>query len=101
MDEELIDYFKYIRDYTKSKGIKLVFLPPTFMMSNFKSCADQIDSLAYCLKTNGVPWQSSASYYSFEDSLYFDPPYHMTQEGADIRTKAIIEDLHRLLNDKE
>ena len=101
MDEELIDYFKYIRDYTKSKGIKLVFLPPTFMKSNFKNCADQIDSLAYCLETNGVPWQSSPSYYSFEDSLYFDTPYHMTQEGADIRTKAIIEDLHRLLNDKE
>ena len=101
MDEELIDYFKYIRDYTKSKGIKLVFLPPTFMKSNFKSCADQIDSLAYCLETNGVPLQSSPSNYSFEDSLYFDTPYHMTPEGADIRTKAIIEDLHRLLNDKE
>ena len=71
MDGELIDYYKYIRDYAKSKGIKLVFLPPPLMK------------------------------YSFEDSLFFDTPYHMTQEGANIRTKAIIEDLHRLLNDKE
>lgn len=101
MDGELIDYYKYIRDYAKSKGIKLVFLPPPLMKSNFKSCVKQIDSLAFCLKENGVPWQSPPSKYSFEDSLFFDTPYHMTQEGANIRTKAIIEDLHRLLNDKE
>lgn len=101
MDGELIDYFKYIREYTQSKGIKLVFLPPTFMKSNFKSCADQIDSLAYCLETNGVPWQSPPSRYSFDDSLYFDTPYHMTPEGADVRTKVMIEDIHRLLNDKQ
>lgn len=101
MDGELIDYYNYIRDYTKSKGIKLVFLPPPLMKSNFKSCVKQIDSLAFCLKENGVPWQSPPSKYSFEDSLFFDTPYHMTQEGANIRTKAIIEDLHRLLNDKE
>lgn len=101
MDGELIDYYKYIRDYAKSKGIKLVFLPPPLMKSNFKSCVKQIDSLAFCLKENGVPWQSPPSKYSFEDSLFFDTPYHMTQEGANIRTKAIIEDLHRLLNGKE
>lgn len=101
MDGELIDYYKYIRDYAKSKGIKLVFLPPPLMKSNFKNCVKQIDSLAFCLKENGVPWQSPPSKYSFEDSLFFDTPYHMTQEGANIRTKAIIEDLHRLLNDKE
>lgn len=101
MDGELIEYFKYIRDFAKSKDIKLAFLPPTFMNSNFKSCEKQIDSLAYCLEANGVPWQSPPSNYSFDDSLYFDTPYHMTQEGANIRTKAIIEDIHRLLNDKE
>ena len=101
MDGELIDYYKYIRDYAKSKGIKLVFIPPPLKKSNFKSCVKQIDSLAFCLKENGVPWQSPPSKYSFEDSLFFDTPYHMTQEGANIRTKAIIEDLHRLLNGKE
>ena len=101
MDGELIDYYKYIRDYTRSKGIKLVFLPPPLMKSNFKSCVKQIDSLAYCLESNGVPWQSAPSNHSFEDSLYFDTPYHMTQEGANVRTKVVIEDLHRILDDKE
>ena len=101
MDGELIDYYKYIRDYTRSKGIKLVFLPPPLMKSNFNSCVKQIDSLAYCLESNGVPWQSAPANHSFEDSLYFDTPYHMTQEGANVRTKVVIEDLHRILNDKE
>ena len=101
MDGELIDYFKYIHDFTKSKGIKLAFLPPTFMRSNFNICAGQIDSLAYCLEANGVPLQSAPSNYSFDDSLYFDTPCHMTPEGAIIRTQTIIEDLHRLFSDKE
>lgn len=101
MDDELIDYIKYIHDFTKSKGIKLAFLPPTMMKSNFKSCVKQIDSMAYSLEINGVPWQSAPSNYSFDDTLYFDTPCHMTPEGANIRTKAIIEDLHRILDDKE
>ena len=101
MDGELIDYFKYIHDFTKSNGIKLAFLPPTFMRSNFNICAGQIDSLAYCLEANGVPLQSAPSNYSFDDSLYFDTPCHMTPEGAIIRTQTIIEDLHRLFSDKE
>ena len=101
MDEDIIDYYKYIRDYTKSKGIKLAFLPPTFMNSNYNICVKQVDSLAYCLEKNGIPWHSAPSNYSFADSLYFDTPAHMTPEGAIIRTKAIIEDLHRILGDKE
>lgn len=98
MDEELIAYYKYIHRFTKEKGIKLVFLPPTYIESCFKESVKQIDSLACCLKENGIPWQSQPSRYSFPDSLYFDTPYHMTLAGARKRTEVLIEDLHRILN---
>ena len=101
MDDKLIAYYKYIHNYTKANGIKLVFIPPTFMRSNFKSCAKQIDSLTNCLKKNGIPWYSSPSKYSFDDSLYYDTPYHMTQSGAAIRTELLIEDLREIMNCKK
>jgi hypothetical protein len=98
MDSELINYYKYIHNFAKEKGIKLVFLPPTFIESSFKKCVRQIDSLDNCLKENGIPWQARPSRYSFPDSLYFDTPYHMTPSGACKRTKILIEDLQQILN---
>lgn len=98
MDDKLIKYYKYIHAFTKENGIKLLFLPPTLMDSNFKNCKGQIDSLACCLENNGIPWQSHPSIYSFADSLYFDTPYHMTQEGANKRTEILIEDLRKIIN---
>ncbi len=97
MDGKLVEYYKYIHKYLESKGISLVFLPPTFMKSNFNKLSRQIDSLANSLGKNGIPWQSPPSRYSFPDSLYFDTPYHMTSNGAIKRTEVLIEDLHRIL----
>ncbi len=97
MDNDLIDYYKYIHSYAKSNGIKLAFLPPTFIESNYKKRQSQIDSIASCLKRNGIPYQASTLRYSFPDSLYYDTPYHMTQSGANKRTGLLIEDLNRIL----
>lgn len=98
MDEELITYYKYIHSYSKDNGIKLVFLPPTFNWSSYKKNEKQIDSIAFCLKQNGIPYQASTIRYTFPDSLYFDTPYHMTQSGANKRTAMLIEDLERILS---
>ena len=101
MDRDFIAYYKYILSFTKEKGIRLVFLPPTLMKTNFNSCIKQIDSIANCLKENDIPWQSQPSRYSFPDSLYFDTPYHLTTSGARKRTELLIEDLHRILNNSQ
>ncbi len=97
MDKELIAYYKYIHTYSEENGITLLFLPPTFIKSSYKKNAYQIDSVADCLNRNGIPYQASTSRYSFPDTLYFDTPYHMTQEGANLRTELMIEDMRRIL----
>lgn len=97
MDNAALEYIKYIHDFTKNKGIKLIFLPPTYIKSSYKKNAQQIDSMENTLKQNGIAWLAKPSRYSFPDSLYYDTPYHMTQEGANKRTKVLIEDLHRIL----
>ena len=97
MDNNLISYYKYMHSYTQERGVKFIFLPPTFIESNYIKNNKQIDSIANTLKVNGVGYQASPKRYAFPDSLYFDTPYHMTQSGANKRTEKIIEDLHRLL----
>ena len=97
MSKVVIDYYKYIHSFTKENGIKLIFLPPTLIESCYLKNKNQIDSLADCLKRNGIPLQALPSRYVFPDSMFFDTPYHMTQSGANERTKLIIEDMNALL----
>lgn len=95
----VIDYYKYVHTYARERGIKIVFLPPTFMEREFMRNNRQIDSFSVRLKREGIPYQALPSRYSFPDSLYYDTPYHMTQLGANKRTEVIIEDLRRLLGE--
>ncbi len=97
LDADMIDYLKSIKSYAGKVGINFIFLPPTFMESNFKEEAKHIDSIAYSLKVNGVMYDALPSHYSFPDSLYYDTPYHMTLEGAKKRTRRVIEDMYRIL----
>jgi len=99
LDVDVVNYYKYLHTYAKENGIILIFLPPTFIASNFKTAYNQIDSIAKSLEQHGIAWQASPSNYSFPDSLYFDTPYHMTQSGANKRTEVLIKDLLRILAD--
>lgn len=99
IDDTVLDYLHYIHDFAKTRGIRLVFLPPTHINSSFILNYKQIDSIAYTLMQNGIAWQAEPSKYTFPDSLYYDTPNHMTQEGANKRTEVMIEDLRRILNE--
>lgn len=101
VDKKLIKYYKYIHAYSRKNGIKLIFLPPTLIQSNYLNQISQIDSIVNCFIQNNIPLQSSPRKYAFPDSLYFDTPYHMTQEGANERTKVLIEDLRRIIGNIE
>lgn len=97
MDNKTLKYYKYIFDYTKAKGINLIYLPPTFMESNYRNQKKQIDSLSYFMNENKIPYQASSKRYMFGDSMYCNTPYHMTSEGAKIRTLKVIEDIKKIL----
>ncbi len=96
MDEELIEYYKYIRNFLKKKEIQFIFLPPTLIETCYKNNKNQIDSVQVSLRQNGIPFDALPSRYVFPDSLYFDTPYHMIPIGAKIRTERLIEDIKRL-----
>lgn len=97
LDNDALEFIKYLHRYTNENGIKLVFIPPTFMERNYRQEESHINSLAKFYEANGIPYQASTIRYMFPDSLYCNTPYHMTAEGARLRTKLLIEDMVRLL----
>ena len=101
VNEDLLCYLKYIHSYAREKGISLCFFPPTLMKSTLERNQKQIDSIYHSLIQNGIAFQATPLSYSFADSFYFDSPYHLTQSGANLRTREILKDLHRILNVRE
>lgn len=97
IDRALINYYQYVHTFAKQNDIQLVFLPPTLINREFVRFRKDIQAHAECLKRNGIPLQADPSRYTFPDSLYYDTSYHMTLEGAKLRTQKMIEDLHRVL----
>lgn len=90
IDDETINYYKYIHSFAKENKIKLIYLPPTLNIVNYQDQKKQIDSIAECMSNNGIPYKTKATVFVFPDSLYIDTPYHLTLEGAKLRTRKMI-----------
>lgn len=100
LDTETIDYLKYVFSYSEERGIKFIYLPPALMQRNYLDQEKQIDSLAADMRNNGVPYFTETKRYMFPDSLFNNTPYHMTTEGAAIRTHRLVEDIKLYLENK-
>lgn len=98
LDKVSLDYYKYVHNYCKNKGIRLVYLPPTLNVINYDDQKAQIDSLVNFMSANGIPYQSSPETYVYPDSMYYETPYHPTSEGANVRTLDLVKDLKRILS---
>lgn len=97
MDDESLEYYQYIHHFSKKNGIILMYFPPTLMESNYISQKPQIDSLETYMCNHDIPFQARPERYVFSDSLFFDTPYHMTTQGAIVRTLVLLEDVKRIL----
>lgn len=96
LDADALDYYKSVFSFAEERGVRLIYLPPTLMERNYLDQEKQIDSLAFFMKNNGIPYQVNTKRYMFPDSLYCNTPYHMTAEGAIVRTEKLIEDMTQI-----
>ena len=97
MDDETTTYYQYIHEYSKKKGITLIYLPPTLMETTYIDQKAQIDSLYLFMSENHIPYQTKPECFVFNDSLFFDTPYHMTSYGASLRTVVMVEEIKRII----
>lgn len=98
MGKDALEYYKYIHFFAKQHGIKLLFLPPTLLQSNYVSQKNEIDSLAQSMAANGIPYLVSPQTFVFPDSMFTDTAYHMTSDGADVRTQVLVKILKSYLH---
>lgn len=98
MDRSTVKYYQYIHSYAKERGLHLIYLPPTMCESGYLYQKSQLDSLELFMTEHGIPYFASPKQYSFSDTLYFDTPYHMTQQGATVRTFKLLDDIKRYMS---
>lgn len=97
-NEDIIEIIKDFMQVQEKKGVKCILFPPTYMSQSYKNSALFINTLSEALLHYGIPFVTPTERYKFDDSLFYDTDYHLTYEGATLRTQMIIEDLDSCLN---
>lgn len=99
MDKETIEYYQYIHEFSKCKGITLIHLPPVTMESVYhrEGNEEKLKAMEALMKEINTPFQQPPSRYVLPDSLFFDTVYHLTDSGATVRTQRLVEDIKRFL----
>ena len=57
------------------------------------------DKIKNELKKSGVPYCADPGRYALADELYDGTPYHLNLVGRQLRTKLLVEDLGRFMDD--
>ncbi|MFR9640862.1 MAG: hypothetical protein SNH41_02020 [Rikenellaceae bacterium] len=93
---------RFLTEFSQScidSNIELVLLPPVYQESSYIKNEDAINLVDIALKDADIPFYSSPQKYCFDDSLFYDSPYHLNDKGIPIRTRYIIDDIRHLIKD--
>ena len=82
----------------ETKGVKCILFPPTYMSQSYENSELFINALSAVLLNNNIPFVTPTERYKYVDSLFYDTDYHLTYEGATLRTQMIIEDIDSILH---
>jgi hypothetical protein len=89
------DHLEFFVRETQQKGAKTFILPPCFQATSYDNCALLIDQIEQQLLKRQMPLLVPMKRYRMEDHLFHDTPYHLTKQGAELRTDRLIEDLKK------
>ena len=97
-NEDIVDVLKDFMQAQEEKGVKCVLFPPAYMSQSYENSELFINKLSVALLHHGVPFVTPTERYKYVDSLFYDTDYHLTYEGATLRTQMIIVDLDSILH---
>ena len=97
-NDVIIDTIKDFIQAQEEKGVKCILFPPTYMLQSYENSKLFINTLSAVLLNNNIPFVTPTERYKFVDSLFYDTDYHLTYEGATLRTQMIIEDIDSILH---
>lgn len=79
-----------------TKGAVMYLIPPVYNSLHYQKDVDVINTIDSMLSVSGIPYVVPTSRYSMNDTLFFDTKYHLTHQGAYLRTQLLIEDIDSL-----
>ncbi len=91
-NQEVIDYILHFQEVISNKNAKLYISPAPFNESSAKNNTKQIQLVERKLKEAGLKTIGEFEEYIFDDSLFFNSPYHLIKSGTELRTKMFISD---------
>ncbi|MCL1942782.1 MAG: hypothetical protein FWF54_04450 [Candidatus Azobacteroides sp.] len=106
--EKITDSFKSeviqgIRDFERNiyakEGILLISYP-ALQDSSYINLEESIKRVENEYRKNGFTILGTPQKYMMPDSLFFNTPYHLNNKGVAVRTKLLIEDISKFLNNR-
>ena len=80
----------------KSRGVRVILLPPPYAQTSFERSAPYIEEIATRLATDSVAFDAAPSRYCLADTLFWNTAYHLSAVGRKMRTEMVIADLERI-----
>jgi hypothetical protein len=93
VDPDVIAYLLDFRKYIESKKAKVLLFPPVYQQTSFLNQEKLIDKISLALDQAEFSFIAKPSRYCLPDSLFFNTAYHLTREGAEMRTALVLEDI--------
>lgn len=98
VNPEAMLFLKDFNGFVKSKGAKLIVLPPTLQAQSFRNQQFIIKKIEAQLKSIDVPFSARPERYIAKDIYCNDSPYHLTRQGVAIRTRLVAEDITKTID---
>jgi hypothetical protein len=93
MNERVFEALKSFEANVIRRKAKMYVTFPGFQESSFNVNKQKIDEVEAMYRKMNFKVLGTAADYKINDSLMFDTPYHLSKEGAKIRTERVISQL--------
>ncbi|NJN17612.1 MAG: hypothetical protein HC822_15745 [Oscillochloris sp.] len=93
LNNAVFDDIRAFEAQVRARGGRLSITFPGLQDTSFDNLRDQIDLVEHQLRVAGFQVLGDPERYRIPGYLMFNTPYHLTQEGANLRTALLIEDL--------
>jgi hypothetical protein len=99
LNKEVMNKIAVFQSEIEKRGATLYISYPGFQDISFFKSKEAIDKIEQEYIKRGFRILGTPERYMMPDSLMYNTNYHLNKEGADRRTKLLIEDLRFVLND--
>jgi hypothetical protein len=97
---EAIAMIEQFRSKVEGKGAVLFVTYPALNESSFRVYPSKIERIRSEFEARGFISLGTPEEYAFNDSLYYNSKYHLDKHGIKLRTKLLIGDLTKALEEK-